>query len=212
MSTDLRAIMDRDERRRRMLNDPDLTGDALLLALALDEVLANRRETQRRLGSWVSDVAELAWGAKPDTDDGYRVKDVIGRDVPRFEPIRDTPGIPCAAPMIRREGLCGKHGTWSTIDRDPESGEARWIGLCARHKELQAKYAARRSAWLANGKPSPPPNIGGVLKRYFKADWDDVYHWAAPWRTPLAGAPEPTPPRPKLRLVRDDESAAGSQP
>ena len=62
MSTDLRAIMDRDERRRRMLNDPDLVGDALLFALALDEVLATRKEQRRRLGSWVDDVAELAWG------------------------------------------------------------------------------------------------------------------------------------------------------
>ena len=32
-STDLKAIMRRDERRRGMLGDPDLTGDTLLLAL-----------------------------------------------------------------------------------------------------------------------------------------------------------------------------------
>lgn len=33
MSTDLKAIMARDERRRTMLNDPDLTG----LSLPLDD-------------------------------------------------------------------------------------------------------------------------------------------------------------------------------
>lgn len=206
MSTDLRAIMEHDERRRRMLNDPDLVADALLLALALDEVLASRKEAGRRLGNWVDDVAELAWGPGEHRRD--LVQRVIGNDVPRFEPIRDTRALACIAPMIRREGLCGKRGTWSTIDRDPETGEARWIGLCGRHRDLQAKFGSRRSAWLANGKPSPPPNVGGVLKRYFAADWDQVYRWAAPWRTPLDGAPEPTPPRPKLRLVRDDKAGA----
>lgn len=57
--TDLKAIMDRDERRRRMINDPDLTGDVLLLALALDEVITNRTEAGRRRSfgwDWTCDI------------------------------------------------------------------------------------------------------------------------------------------------------------
>lgn len=208
MSTDLRAIMARDERRRRMLNDPDLTGDTLLFALALDEVLASRRAKRPAFNTWINDVAELAWGPGPGDTRLYRVKRVIEQDIPRFEPAREPGAITCVAPMIRREGLCGKRGTGRLIDHDPETGDARWIGLCGRHRDLEAKFEARRQAWIANGRPSPPPNRGGVLKRYFKADWTEVYRWAAPWRTPLDGAREAVPPRPQLRLVRDDERAA----
>ena len=112
--------------------------------------------------------------------------------------------------MIRRAGLCGKPASGSMIDHDPVTGEAQWIGLCSRHRDLQAKFDVRRREWIANGRPSPSPNRGGVLKRYFKANWAEVYRWAAPWRTPLDDAPEPTPPQPKLRLVRDDERASGA--
>lgn len=57
MSTDLKAIMARDARRRRMLNDPDLAGDLLLFALCLDEVLATRKEQGRKkLRNWVAGV------------------------------------------------------------------------------------------------------------------------------------------------------------
>jgi hypothetical protein len=185
MSTDLRAIMDRDERRRRMLNDPDLFGNALLFALALDEVLANRKDTRRHLGDWLAEVAELAWGV----DTGrYLVERVVGDDVPRFEPAREAGRVACVAPMIRREGLCGKPSTWSAVDRSPETGEARWVGLCGRHRDLEAKFDVRRKAWIANGQPSPPPNTGGVLKRYFKG-----------WRTPMSGDPG----FPDLVLARD---------
>jgi hypothetical protein len=210
MSTDLRAIMDRDDRRRRMINDPDLVGDTLLFALAMQELIAARKEHRRSLRSWVDEVAELAWGRAPGDAGRFRVQRVIDGDIPRFEPAREHGQTTCVAPMIRRTGLCGKSASTSMVDHDPITGDARWIGLCSRHKDLRAKFDARRREWITNGKPSPPPNRGGVLKRYFKADWTEVYRWAAPWRTPLDGAVEPTPPRPKLRLVRDDSSAGST--
>jgi len=203
MSTDLRAIMDRDQRRRRMLHDPDLTGEALLYALAFDEVLSTSKTRKRRVDHW-AEAAILAWG----DDNQHRLRRVITNDIPRFEPLRQGAVTPCVAPMIRREGLCGKRGTRLLVDRDPGTGEARWIGLCSRHRELETKFDARRREWAANGKPSPPPNAGGVLKRYFHTDWAQLYEWAAPWRTPLEGAREATPPRPTLRLIRSDERAA----
>lgn len=210
MSTDLKAIMDRDTRRCRMLNDPDLTGETLLFALALDEALDSRKSKGRRYKGWIAEVAEIAWGPVEAGSNGhYRIRRVVGDDVPRYEPAR-VPVVQCVAPMIRREGLCGKAGgTLAMVDRDPDTGEARWIGLCSRHRGLVAKFDARRREWTANGKPSPPPNAGGVLKRYFVADWTEFYRWAAPWRTPLDGEREPTPPRPNLRLVRDDEIPGG---
>lgn len=207
-TTDLLAIMRRDQRRRQMLNDPDLTGQTLLFALALDEVLANRKEQGRRsFRRWVHDVEELAVGHTPDVARRtYWAKRVIGDDLPRYEPNRDQGSAVCSAAMIRRAGACGKRATSSLVDRDPDTGEARWIGLCSRHREMRATFDARKKAWIANGKPSPAPNAGGVLKRYFVADWTAVYRWAVPYREALEGSRDATPPRPRLRLVTSGDA------
>lgn len=207
MTIDLRAIMRRNERQRRMVNDPDLTGDALLFALALSEVIVQRREQGRRarLRYWVHDLEVLAKGEQPERLRGVWVRMVIADDVPRYEPRRDGGVLPCTAPMIRRDGPCGKHGTNVTVDRDPETGEAEWVGWCARHKARQRFYEQRRQDWFANGKPVPPPNRGGILRRYFTANWDELYRWAAPHLTPRETGKEPSMPRPQLRLVREDE-------
>lgn len=204
MSTDLKAIMHRDERRRKMLNDPDLTGDLLLFALALDEVILIRSEDGRRRkrpGNWVADVAALAHGDS-HYHRRYWGRKVLADDLPRYEPPQIEYGHPCSAPMIRREGLCGKHGTTRLVDHDPHTGEGRWISLCSRHRPLEEQFRARQRDWIANGKPMPPANAGGVLKRYWDADWDYLYRWAAPGRAPLEGGREATPPRPRLRLIQ----------
>lgn len=205
-STDLRAIMARDERRRCMLNDPDLTGDTLLFALALDEVIATREEQGRRtLKNWVAEVAEMAHG----TADYYRRywgKKVIRDDFPRYEP-KGSARSRCVVPMVRREGVCGKSAQTGFLDHDPLTGDGEWVGLCARHRPvLEGYYDRRRAAWLRNGKPCPPANTGGVLRRYFNADWDAIYQWARPGEEPMEGGREATPPRPRLRLIPGGES------
>ncbi len=206
----MKALMERDERRRQMLNDPDLTGDLLLFALALDEVILTRSEDGRRRkkpGHWVADVAALAVNVQRQQ---YWGRKVLTDDVPRYEPVGQSHSMPCAAPMIRREGLCGKHGTTRLIDRDPHTGEAKWIGLCARHRGHQAHFDARLKEWHVHGKPMPPANTGGVLRRYWDADWDHIYRWAAPHREPMEGGREATPPRPRLRLIQGGDGEVSS--
>ncbi|MGW4720723.1 hypothetical protein, partial [Nocardia sp. NPDC004260] len=119
MSTDLKAIMEFDQRRRQMLADPDLTGDLLLLALALDEVVRRQMEKVRRPKgwSWWHLVGALARGDADVAQAGWWVKDQIRRDLPRYE--SQQRGRGCVAPMIRREGLCGKSGSYGLADRDP---------------------------------------------------------------------------------------------
>ncbi|MFG1794225.1 hypothetical protein [Nocardia sp. NPDC049149] len=202
-STDLKAIMRRDERHRKMLNDPDLTGDLLLFALGLDEVIATRQAQGRKTSgkSWMTAITRLVSG-----DEGYRrywAKHVVERDVPRYEPSKSR-GRGCIAPMIRREGLCGQPGSTHVLDLDPMTGEGAEGYLCARHRGLEAKYLALKRQWHANGEPSPSANTGGVLRRYFNADWDGIYRWASPWREPLEGGREATPPRPTLRLIQGE--------
>lgn len=199
-STDLKAIMRRDERHRKMLNDPDLTGDLLLFALGLDEVIATRQAQGRKTSgkSWTTAITRLVSG-----DEGYRrhwAKHVVERDVPRYEPAKSQ-GRGCIAPMIRREGLCGQPGTAHVLDLDPMTGEGREGYLCSRHRGREAVYLELKRQWHSNGKPCPPANTGGVLRRYFNADWDAIYRWASPWREPMEGGREATPPRPTLRLI-----------
>lgn len=207
MATDLRAIMRRDQRRQRMIRDPDLTGDALLFALVLDENNTTAKDPRRRSfgqgTDWIDQVGALARGELPrEAMRRFWVQQVIAKDVPRYEPARGAESPSCVAPMVRREGLCGKPSTRRLIDHDPQTGDAAWIGLCSRHRHWDAHYEKRRQEWIANGAPSPPPNVGGVLMRYFNADWEAVYRWAAPHLKPARGPDEPTPPRPQLRLVR----------
>lgn len=207
MSTDLKAIMARDERRRKMLHDPDLTGDLLLFALGLDEVIAIRQAQGRKTSgkSWTAEITRLVSGGE-----GYRrywAKHVVERDVPRYEPAKGR-GRGCIAPMIRREGLCGKTGATHVLDLDPMTGEGHEGYLCTRHRGLEAKYLELKRQWHANGKPAPPANTGGVLRRYFNADWDGIYRWAAPWREPMEGGREATPPRPTLRLIQGEREGA----
>lgn len=206
MTTDLKAIMARDQRHRKMLRDPDLTGDLLLFALALDELIATRREQGRTTAgkTWTAAVTQLVRGGDSSYL-RYWAKHVVEGDVPRYEPAEGR-GRPCIAPMIRREGLCGKAGATYVLDVDPMTGEATRGHLCTRHRGLMAKYAVLNREWIANGKPSPPANTGGVLRRYFNADWDQIYRWASPHREPMAGGREATPPRPTLRLIQGEVS------
>lgn len=203
MSIDPKAIMLRDERRRQMLNDPDLTGDLLLFALCLDEVIATRREQGRKsLRNWVQEVAILAHGDGPYYM-RYWGKNVIGQDIPTHEADGfRSPSVPCVAPMIRREGQCGKKSSVRFIDHDPKTGEGKFVGLCARHRWHMAYFNERQREWEANGEPVPPANRGGVLRRYFSTDWEGIYRWARPGVKPMEGGREATPPRPKLRLIQ----------
>lgn len=211
MSTDLRAIMSRDRRHRAMLHDPDLTGDTLLFALALHEVIMTCKEQGQQVdGRWARDVADIALGDQPEAWRAAWVKRTIELDIPRYEPAKDESSHRCVAPMIRRDGLCGKRCQGTFLDRDPDTGEGRWIVLCPRHKELRPKFDARRKAWIANGSPTPPPNKGGALMRHFSANWDAFYRWADPHQKPALDGTrkdtrEPVPPRPALRLIHGGE-------
>jgi len=216
VSTDLRALMERDGRRRLMLGDPDLTGDLLLFAFALDEVIFRKaeRRAKRQFGeSWVLAVEEMVCAPldpQYKRDHGAWVKARIGGDIPRYE-FLDEPGKKCVAPMVRREGTCGAPGGLGVVDRDPVTGEGHRVWLCRRHEWLAEGFRARVAEWKRNGEPSPPPNAGGVLERYYAGDWDELYRWAHPWKKPMRGGREATPPRPKLRLIQGgDESEVES--
>lgn len=99
--------------------------------------------------------------------------------------------------MIRRDGPCGKRATSVWLEHQPDTGAAQYVGFCKRHitTEREQQGIDSYDAWVANGKPSPPPNAGGVLPRYFETDWAALYAWAAGQRadsTKQRSTPPPT--------------------
>lgn len=198
MSTDLQLLMRCNQLVIAACNDPDLDRDSTLFVVCT--VVLNYESKTSAAGrlkrrNWLRAVTEMAGG------DHYFVRKVIRHDIPRY----DCPPLEngCTAPMIRREGLCGKHTIVRGVERDPLTGVATPYGFCSRHRNHADDWRIQQAnrAWDANGRPSPAPNAGGVLRRYFTANWDELYRWAAPHITPLASEKPPTLPKPNLRLI-----------
>lgn len=194
----------------KMLADPDLTGDQLLLGIALRHHFAAGKDD-----ATFKDVMSLTgW-------DRHRLIRTLRDDAPRYTPDRSQAGK-CANPMIRRDGLCGKPTAWKILAfRDPDTGEVTERGACSRHwPDLEAQHRANRADWLAAGSPKPGPNTGGALPRYFDAEWAKVYKDCGAWgigdTVPEVPATFPklmalatdnpqvsAPVRPALQVVRD---------
>lgn len=208
-STDLKSLMRSHRRIADICNDPDLSPNAKLFAICSvihqgerDASAAAKMAKRKR---WLQHVAEMVG------EDSYWIRTVIRKDIPRYEPQRpDHRG--CTSPMIRREGLCGKSSIITGFERDPLTGEATWYAYCSRHRNHEDDWRIRQQLkqWHANGEPSPAPNAGGILRRYFDTDWPALYEWAAPYQKPLDGAKPPVLPRPKLTLIEGGNSDAAS--
>lgn len=178
---------------QRMLADEDLTGDLLAFAL----VVLHMDNTGP--GKNWCDRARIALGWE-----WWKVRHIASRDAPHYLPTdRSTEG--CIAPMIRRDGTCGKRGT-TTFSQfvDPRTGERELVTVCSRHNPPRRHRHPSFDAWEANGEPTPPANTGGVLARYFTGPAiAGLYEWARPdYDREGKGMPRTT--RPTLRLIRGE--------
>lgn len=133
----------------------------------------------------------------------YRFRDTIAMDIPRYEGPR-VDG--CAAPMIRREGLCGKQTICTSLQvTDPADGTWEVRGYCSRHWDYSGQVLAEERERQAMGVPEPAPNAGGLLPVHFpRLHWEETYTWASGhrgWKPPAAGIsadswPALAPPEP----------------
>ncbi|CDZ88949.1 hypothetical protein RHRU231_450116 [Rhodococcus ruber] len=195
------------DRIAQMIADPDLTGDTLLFAICLHDLLWRRKtDPAYRLrtntnGAALREITKTATGREDKRL--WWVRDIIRDDVPRYD-IDPPHTVRCGAPMIRRASVCGKATSATWMDRDPVTGEKRWVGFCNRHRshDRESERRERHERWQANGKPEPAPNRGGVLPRYFKTDWSEWWGWAAPGLTPSSGEREAGLPRPVFTLIQ----------
>lgn len=206
-STDLKAIMRSHQQILDVCNDPDLNGDQKLFAVLALAVIHERRAAGRKSVKHRSIFRSIAaLSNKPDPN--WWIRRVIEKDIPRYD-CPPPPDDGCLAPMIQREGPCGKRAIVRGQDRDPLTGEATPYAFCSRHRNHRDDWQIQQNLkqWVENGRPSPPPNAGGILRRYLDADWDHLYRWATPYITPLEGAKPPTLPKPNLRLITGGDSA-----
>ncbi|MBE4790272.1 hypothetical protein [Streptomyces caniscabiei] len=126
-----------------------------------------------------------------------RLADLVAKDLPRYEPDYRSDAWQrhaCAAPMIRRDGECGKHATNHTLTYDT-NGWISPVWYCSRHADWGRKQdiAAREARKTA---PPPLPNAGGLMPSYFShktgpEGWTDLYEWASKWTYSGWKPPEP---------------------
>lgn len=210
-----------EKRLRAMIEDPDLTGDLLLVGIALarwvDRLVTVEKNPEGRY-SWNDVLAGYLGGPGHRRRAGqtrspwevawYALRD----DVRRYSPdLGSGWSRPCDGPMVRRDGPCGKHGTHQRQYVDPDTGERFWRYACARHRQwLEDDWRRHRSYHPPDRAPTPPANAGGVLARHLpEVDWPGVYRHIDPTWTPPPER-DPLPARPTLRLVVTKPTAEAS--
>jgi hypothetical protein len=214
-----------------MWSDPELTGDLLAIGLYWAQALHLSDGGPPATLSSLS-TAQAVYGHVNDQT-WQAMRGTLLKDARRYDPFTDPRNQlfwsgACQAPMIRRNGLCGKPGnrTHGTVVRDLETGERIYPPRCPRHIQWAEQTArTNKAAWDAlagpdgPGQPIPPANTGGVLRRHLpELDWPA--YWTAldprwvepPERVPFVRPtftvlitddvePAPAGPRPSLSLV-----------
>lgn len=207
----------------RVYQDQRMTPEARELILLLAWLTArdpNRYDSDGILISWRKRASQILGEYGPGPRRQSRLADLLYTDRPRYEP-EEGPWEKrtCAAPMIRRAGLCGQRSIGHAYSVDQQTGWLTAVYYCRRHEELSRTVRAQR---LANPGPEPIPNAGGLVPSYLLSEgqeqaWARLYKEAAVWKYdrfweppktygvvadnwPVPGK-DPVPQRARLRLV-----------
>lgn len=201
----------------KIYRDRRLGSDVRDLALCLAWLIA--KDPQRGNGKSVWERATEIFGLRSDKTSN--AAHMLATDLPLYSPPMPS-GMTCAAPMVRREGLCGRRPLSHTWALDETTNGRVPVPYCEidRHRawadEQTALYReAQKTA------PEPIPNRGGLLPCFLTLNeegWVQNYRWAAQaarvrWQPPSYGirrdqwpgyqVPEHAP-APRLKLVQDD--------
>jgi hypothetical protein len=208
------------ERCSAMIADPECRGDLLLVGFALAHELFHHPKVGS--GHTWREIAEPLLEPRYYTD---TVKHILRKDIRRYDMHEDPVNkamrheVPCAAPMQRRAGLCGKRSKITGGQIQFDTGEIHLVGACSRadHQQwYQQQWRVYREEIAQRITPRPFANTGGVLARHFPhIDWENVYvqidpNWSAnPERDP-ADVPEPES---RFQLILgEDEGGDGKRP
>lgn len=205
MSETYSALREYRKRVKAMLDDPECTGDLFGLGVALLDfaVMGDRDER-----TW-KHYAVRAWGDKAGYTSRYGIREVLRKDIRRYDAIKDAeerdPARRCGAPMIRRQGPCGQSASRRAMLTDALTGRRQWIAGCKRHEDwFNTQVRANRAEVSEIAEAvRPPANAGGVLARHIpEIDWQALWLTLDPeWTAPPEAEPEVVPVFPRLRLV-----------
>lgn len=197
--TDARGV-----RSIRMLEDPELGGDLLLVGL----VLAARLDFGLMPATNMSEIGALAFG-KGRRRDSQQVRYLLKGDIRRYRRPQSSWDDRCDAPMIRRDGPCGKAASsaymgWLT---DWTTGVSTLHRACSRHNDWWRQEQRRNRADKPDIVPLPYANHGGLLRKHLpEFGWPKLWAKLDPkW----VEHPEVVPwPKPPLSLVLGDGDGA----
>ncbi|GGS96483.1 hypothetical protein [Streptomyces violaceus] len=207
----------------RVYQDQRMTPEARELILLLAWLAVrdpNRYDSDGNFINWRKRASAILDKDSPTRQS--RLADLVYADRPRYEDKRDGwEQRTCAAPMIRRAGLCGQHAVGHDYTVDQETGWRTAVWYCRRHEPWGRDLRTQR---LANPGPEPIPNAGGLVTSYLMTEgegqeksWARLYKEAAVWHYdphweppktygvvadnwPVPGK-DPVPQRARLRLV-----------
>lgn len=177
----------------RMFEDPKLTGDLLLVGIAM----ATHLDFQKK---WITMKEVAKWTYGPNDEYAVRkVSNVVREDIRTYRTPR-LDSYACQGPMPRAP-KCRRSSTWSTTLTDWETGERTILRACSKHRHWFDELHAANRASKPDIVPLPYANFGGVLAPYFpEIHWPKTYRtWDPKW----VQHPEP-PDRPVLQLLRGD--------
>lgn len=222
MIRDLKAALRARSRVLSIATDPDMGDDVKLFAFCLQAYIIGR-DSPPGWGTryWADIVGELMCSADSLALRAYGADGVcrraMAKDVPRYEiPAADE--VLCRSLKARGPQAgepCGKTAVGSRLpDRHPITGEGAWVGYCRNHSHpvLDEERRERLTAWHANGRPSPPANTGGALRRHFSGDWDHWYRWASAWRPGIRGEHNEVMLPPNFTLLEGEGNPLDLQP
>ncbi|MFD5899117.1 hypothetical protein [Streptomyces sp. NPDC060366] len=210
----------------RVYRDDRMTPQARELILLLAWLSARdpeRYDAEGNRARWRDRASKILGEYGPGPRKESRLADLLYADRPRYEIERDGwETRQCAAPMIRRDGLCGQHGVEHDYTVDQDTGWLTAVWYCRRHEAWGRALHAER---VANPGPEPIPNAGGLITSYLMSEgqeqaWARLYKEAAEWKRDRSWEPskvygvraddwptpgrEPVPQRARLRLVIGD--------
>lgn len=153
----------------RMLDDPAVGGDLLLVGIAM----AAQLDFQ---GKWIKfeDVARQAFGEESGS---YRKAWwVVKDDIRRYcMPRDDRAERRCQGPMPRAP-YCRRSATWRTVVSDWETGERSPLVACNRHYDWFNKVHKENRDAKPDIVPLAPANAGGALRAHLpEIDWPRLW-------------------------------------
>lgn len=202
-------------RMLRLLADPELGGDLLLVGLALTAIIDHDM-------SWSCDIASihhLAYGSRgPRVAIGAETREsethwmntrtarVLVDDIRRYRP--PEPRRECLAPTPRK-AACGKNATQLGWVTDWSTGEMHRLAACTKHRDwfIQQRKTNQETRPVVGEVPRPYANYGGVLARHFpEINWPKLWADLDPnWR-PYPEREQVAPTTPTLRIVPETPS------